>query len=187
VLKHGYYYLSFIKHYLSATLIDVLHSPFVFGLYNQCIKRKSTQPLPENITSHSFPYFRKRADEVLLKYVLQYQPKKIYLSGHAIQSDFADALHNLNISFDKTLPFHDCDMIYFERVPDVAKIQSCLSHLNNDSVIMIRSMYDSKRHTDTWNAIKKMPEITVTIDLFFAGMIFIRKEQRKQDFKLRLF
>jgi len=187
VLKHGYYYLSFIKHYLSATLIDVLHSPFVFSLYNQCIKKKSLQQLPENITSSSLSYFKKRADEVLLKYVLQYNPQKIYLSGHAIQGDFADALHDMGIPFEKTMPFHACDMIYFERVPDVAKIESCLSHLHNDSVIVIRNMYDSKKHTTTWNDIKAMPEITVTIDLFFAGMIFIRREQRKQDFKLRLF
>ena len=30
----------FIKHYWSATRIDVLHSPFVFELYNSCIARK---------------------------------------------------------------------------------------------------------------------------------------------------
>lgn len=28
------------KHYVNATWIDVLHSPFVFALYNQCIRRK---------------------------------------------------------------------------------------------------------------------------------------------------
>jgi hypothetical protein len=32
----------FSKHYLSATRIDVLHSPFVFDLYNACVKPKAT-------------------------------------------------------------------------------------------------------------------------------------------------
>jgi hypothetical protein len=187
VLKHGHYYLSFIKHYLSATLIDVLHSPFVFGLYNQCIKKKSVQELPTNITTHSLPYFRKRADEVLLKYVLHYTPSRIYLAGHAIEGDFADALHTLGIPFDKTMPFHTCDMIYFERIIDVPKVKSSLQHMHNDSVIVVRNMHDSKKHTSMWEAIQQMPEVTVTVDLFFVGLIFIRKEQRKQDFKLRLF
>ncbi len=31
----------FLKHYWSATRIDVLHSPFVFELYNTCIARES--------------------------------------------------------------------------------------------------------------------------------------------------
>lgn len=36
----------FIKHYWSATRIDVLHSPFVFELYNACIAR---QKYPANL------------------------------------------------------------------------------------------------------------------------------------------
>lgn len=36
-----FHYLKyFVKHYFTATLIDVLHSPFVFSLYQNCIKRK---------------------------------------------------------------------------------------------------------------------------------------------------
>jgi len=35
-----YYLKHFIKHYFTATLIDVLHSPFVFTLYQTCIKKQ---------------------------------------------------------------------------------------------------------------------------------------------------
>lgn len=35
-----HYLKHFIKHYFTATLIDVLHSPFVFGLYQNCIKQQ---------------------------------------------------------------------------------------------------------------------------------------------------
>ena len=31
----------FIKHYLTSTFIDVLHSPFVFNLYQTCIKKQN--------------------------------------------------------------------------------------------------------------------------------------------------
>lgn len=35
-----HYLKHFIKHYLTATLVDVLHSPFVFGLYQNSIKKQ---------------------------------------------------------------------------------------------------------------------------------------------------
>lgn len=35
-----HYLRKFIQHYLTATLIDVLHSPFVFDLYQTCIKKQ---------------------------------------------------------------------------------------------------------------------------------------------------
>ncbi len=35
-----HYLKHFIKHYFTATLIDVLHSPFVFTLYQTCIKQQ---------------------------------------------------------------------------------------------------------------------------------------------------
>lgn len=181
-----HYYLSFIKHYLSATLIDVLHSPFVFTLYNECIKRNSLQHLPEYISSEP-SYFRKRIDDVLLKYILHYGVSEIQVTGQAEQTDFADALHSLNITYHKGLPGKKCDLIYFEKIPDAAKIKNSLDYLHNDSVIVVRNMYDSKGRTASWNAIKELPEITVTVDLFFAGLIFVRREQLKQDFKLRLF
>jgi predicted O-methyltransferase YrrM len=41
---NAHFIWHFIRHYLSATRIDVLHSPFVFDLYNSCIARqKATQ------------------------------------------------------------------------------------------------------------------------------------------------
>lgn len=44
-----HYLKHFIKHYFTATLIDVLHSPFVFGLYQNCIKRKKDKNEYEEI------------------------------------------------------------------------------------------------------------------------------------------
>jgi hypothetical protein len=182
----GHYYLSFIKHYLSATLIDVLHSPFVFRLYNQCIRKKSLQHLDTPLSS-DYSYFSRRINEVLLKYILQYKPDKIYVARNAEKGDFADALHSYAIPFSHTLPFQHCGILYLGRVPDIPKLYSYLPHLQNDSVIVVEHLYDTKAHTDAWNALKGLPEITVTVDLFFAGLVFIRRQQRKQDFKLRLF
>ena len=36
-----------------------------------------------------------------------------------------------------------------------------------------------------WDYIKSHEKVTVTIDLFFIGLVFFRKEQAKQDFVIR--
>jgi len=49
-----HYLKKFIQHYLSATLIDVLHSPFVFDLYQTAIKKQKNiskfNPIENNRT-----------------------------------------------------------------------------------------------------------------------------------------
>ena len=39
---------------------------------------------------------------------------------------------------------------------------------------------------EAWEEIKSHPEVRVTIDSFFWGLVFFRKEQEKEHFTLRL-
>ncbi|NGZ89482.1 class I SAM-dependent methyltransferase [Psychroflexus sp. C1] len=61
-----------------------------------------------------------------------------------------------------------------------------LKHQHNESVFIIDDIYWSKDMHQAWKKIIQHPEVTVSIDTFFWGMIFFRKEQAKQDFKIRL-
>jgi hypothetical protein len=38
---------------------------------------------------------------------------------------------------------------------------------------------------EAWEEIKSNPLVTVTIDLFFLGLVFFRKEQAKENFIVR--
>ena len=38
----------------------------------------------------------------------------------------------------------------------------------------------------TWAQIKQHPKVTVTVDVFYYGFVFIRKEQQKEHFKIRI-
>jgi predicted O-methyltransferase YrrM len=59
--------------------------------------------------------------------------------------------------------------------------------VHNNSVCIFDDIYWSKGMTEAWNEIKKHHQVTVTVDLFFIGLVFFRQEQAKQDFKLRVF
>ncbi len=57
---------------------------------------------------------------------------------------------------------------------------------NNDSVLIFDDIYWSKGMTEAWNAIKNHEKVTVSIDTFFWGIIFFRKEQVKEHFTIRV-
>ena len=58
--------------------------------------------------------------------------------------------------------------------------------VNQDSLIIIDDIHWSKGMTAAWNEIIKDPEVTVSIDTYFWGFIFFRKEQAKEHFRVRI-
>lgn len=60
-----------------------------------------------------------------------------------------------------------------------------LEHINNDSVFVFDDIHWSDEMEKAWEEIKAHPSVTVTIDLFFLGLVFFRKELQKQDFIIR--
>lgn len=59
-----------------------------------------------------------------------------------------------------------------------------LSH--NDSIFIFDDIHWSQEMEEAWEEIKDHPEVRVSIDTFYWGLIFFRKEQHKEHFVLRL-
>ena len=64
--------------------------------------------------------------------------------------------------------------------------QKLLPYTHNDSVMIFDDIHWSAEMEEAWEEIKKHPAVTVTIDTFFWGFVFFRKEQEKQDFVIRV-
>ncbi|WP_452225882.1 O-methyltransferase [Lacinutrix cladophorae] len=64
--------------------------------------------------------------------------------------------------------------------------KTLLHNVHNDSVIIFDDIHWSKQMTKAWSLIQKHPKVTVTIDTFFWGFVFFRKEQEKEHFTIRL-
>jgi hypothetical protein len=47
----------------------------------------------------------------------------------------------------------------------------------------VDDIYWSEGMTKAWQAIKKHPDVTLSIDIFDIGIVFFRKELSKQDIK----
>lgn len=68
----------------------------------------------------------------------------------------------------------------------IAAFNALLPATHNDSVLLFDDIYWSKQMTDAWKQICNHPAVTVSIDSFTWGIVFFRKEQKKQHFTIRL-
>lgn len=61
----------------------------------------------------------------------------------------------------------------------------CLPKLGDNSIMIFDDIYWSKGMKEAWEEIKAHPEVTVTVDLFWIGLVFVRKGQVKEDFRIK--
>jgi predicted O-methyltransferase YrrM len=97
-------------------------------------------------------------------------------------------------NIDQTLPqlvskVPKLDFVFFDANhrlrPTMNYFNICLAKSHNRSVFVFDDIYWSAEMAEAWRQIKAHPEVMLTIDLFYVGLVFFRKEQPKQHFKLR--
>ena len=78
--------------------------------------------------------------------------------------------------------------LLFTAQMNVSKFVSLLSEgkLHNDSMILINGIHQDKQKQQTWENLIALPTITVSIDMFHCGAVFIREEQVKEHFTIRI-
>ena len=94
-------------------------------------------------------------------------------------------------NFDDTLPetlkqINNLDYVFFDgnhrKEPTISYFQQCLPLINNNTFFVFDDIHRSYDMELAWETIKKHTQVTVTLDLFFTGLVFFRKELRKQHF-----
>lgn len=61
----------------------------------------------------------------------------------------------------------------------------CLPKLSPNSLMIFDDIYWSKGMKEAWQLIKDHPQVTVTVDLFWIGLVFVRPGQVKEHFKIK--
>ena len=82
------------------------------------------------------------------------------------------------------------DFVFFDgnhrREPTLRYFEQCLACAHENSVFVFDDIHWSAEMETAWAAIKAHPAVTLTVDLFWVGLVFFRKKQPRQDFSLRL-
>ncbi|WP_339755687.1 class I SAM-dependent methyltransferase [uncultured Winogradskyella sp.] len=64
--------------------------------------------------------------------------------------------------------------------------EALLPKVHNETIFVFDDIYWSKGMTEAWDYIKAHNAVTVTVDCFYLGLVFFRKEQVKEHFKIRV-
>lgn len=107
------------------------------------------------------------------------------------------ALNNIEIivgNIDKTLPekvkeISTLDFVFFDAnhryEPTIRYFEQCLTKAHEGSCFVFDDIYWSNEMKQAWQYIKNHSSVTVSLDLFWLGIIFFHKKQVKQDFVLK--
>lgn len=107
-------------------------------------------------------------------------------------------LHNITQvtgNFDTVLPdvlrqIQRPDWVYIDgnhrKEPTLAYFEQCLRHVHEYSLLIFDDIHWTPDMEAAWHTIQQHPQVTVTIDLFFIGLVFFRKDFKvKQHFTLK--
>lgn len=97
-------------------------------------------------------------------------------------------------NFDEVLPAfidqqEELDFVYIDgnhrKEATLNYFRWCLPKIRENSLLIFDDIYWSKGMKEAWEEIKAHPDVTVTIDLFWIGLVYFRKGQAKEHFKIR--
>jgi predicted O-methyltransferase YrrM len=103
-------------------------------------------------------------------------------------------LSNINIvtgNFDKTLQQvidkteQSFNFVFIDgnhrKEPTLRYFEQLLVKTDHDTVFVFDDIHWSKEMEEAWEEIKQHSSVTLTIDLFFIGLVFLRKEQKEKE------
>lgn len=83
----------------------------------------------------------------------------------------------------------EADLVFIDghhaKEPTVDYFGQCLAKAHNDTVFVFDDIHWSRGMEQAWEEVKAHPRVTVTIDLYNLGLVFLRSEQAKEHFTLR--
>lgn len=107
-----------------------------------------------------------------------------YTNLTLVEGDFAKTLPPLLSSLQEIdLAFIDGN---HKKEPTLNYFHQLLQHSTNSTILIFDDIHWSAEMEAAWEQIKKHSKVTLTIDLFFIGLVFINTDfKEKQHFKIR--
>lgn len=159
--------LAYINYLIRSKNQHGIHSPFVFDFVTKGLYQRQKNQRNLNLNSSDLAF--SKSEEKLLKKILNY---------FQIEDEF-----NRIINSTKTLGYN-YKILYYNNLNNFNT-----DSLNRDSsveMLIIHRIHQSKESEEKWKEIINFKSATVTMDLFYFGLVFFRKEQRKEHFIIRV-
>ena len=158
---------TFFKFLLKSQNQHGLHSPFVYDFVTKGLYKKKVKKIDFS-KYNLFNNLSKKKQIILTKIINYFNIDEINFDEK-----------NLPNTLDKTYK-----LLYISNIELINVFD--FSNFNSKNIILINGIYQTKKKYKTWQKIINNKEVTVSIDLFYFGLIFFRKEQAKEHFIIRV-
>ena len=169
--KHGRLLYRLVRHYQPATMLELGTSVGISSMYQAKGNPNAKFTAVEGCSSLAMiaqgSFDKTHCDNITLK-----------------TAQFNTILPTLLNNLNKTLDYAFIDgdhsyagtMHYFDLIK---------KHVGDNSILIFHDIHWSKEMDKAWNELKQSPEVSISIDLYFMGIVFFKKALSKQDFVLR--
>ncbi|MFD2585745.1 hypothetical protein ACFSQJ_02315 [Croceitalea marina] len=120
--------------------------------------------------------------DVLIKSVLYFGFKNIKIKGNSVYKQ------KLKLSFPNSIfDPNKTDMLFFESIKNLNPKQLFSNtNLHNESLIIFNHINKDEESRTNWLNFVQSEKVTVSINMYHCGVIFIRREQQKEHFFIRI-
>ena len=127
-------------------------------------------------------------------YTLEGCPETTAVAGEIFKEDDLKDITQITGNFDNTLPaiidsLTHLDFVFVDgnhqKDATLKYFDWCLPKVQENTLLIFDDIYWSSGMKEAWSQIKAHPQVSVTIDLFWIGLVFFKKGRMKEDFLIR--
>jgi predicted O-methyltransferase YrrM len=138
-------------------------------------------------------YLQKAAPDAKV-YTLEGCPETAGIAKETFKKAGINNVELVTGNFDDTLPpvINKLDKLDFvfvdgnhQKEATLKYFEWCLPKVHENTMLIFDDIYWSEGMKEAWTQIKVHSKVTVTIDLFWIGLVFFRQGQAKEDFLIK--
>lgn len=178
--------IDYIRFLVKSVHLHGVHSPFVFSLVTKGLRSKEKMPdWLKKIKTESG--FSQKQGEMLLKIMRYLGAKNVFVDDENLQKLLQVSEENISVEnqFFPNSKQRKYDLIFFKNISKEENFLSFLEYIHNDSILIVNDIH-LKQNKKYWKELIRHNQTTVCIDTFTQGYVFIRKEQKKELFFIKV-
>lgn len=180
---------------ISAIARTALKSPKEARFLNRLVKFSSARTVLELGTSFGIStlYMASASADVKV-YTIEGCPETARISRSNFQKLSSSNITSVVGDFSRELPkildqVQQLDVVFIDghhaEEPTLRYFEQCLEKAHQDTIFVFDDIHWSSGMEAAWERLKAHEKVTVSIDLFDLGLIFLRTGQAREHFKLR--
>ncbi|TLP76743.1 hypothetical protein [Maribacter sp. ACAM166] len=145
-----------------------MHSPFVYDYVTKCLykKNKLRLPITEKVLIKSISYF-------------DYKTVRLLVNNEDIAQKIKTNCPTVSL-------INNNSDVIFGNINDLQSSDLEIHKLKSITMLVVDGIHKNKNTLERWERLKELDCVRVTVDIFYCGVVFFRKEQVKEHFKIRI-